>query len=142
MSFSSFGPGRSAPQRERETFSPVFPASSLFCFLFPFFFLFWRQISGIKYGSHMLLLTIGIQHSVGPTATQTGGRRERERGRRRVAESQIYEEDRKSDKHSRPPNFCFLEIFHSGTNKIRQLKSLFWLSPVERRQENPLEAQP
>lgn len=29
----------------------------------------------------MLLLTIGIQHSVGPTATQTDGRRDREGGR-------------------------------------------------------------
>lgn len=45
----------------------------LFCSLS---FLFWRQISRIKYGSHMLLLTIGIHRSAGPTATQTDGQKE------------------------------------------------------------------
>lgn len=71
MSFSSFGLGRSAPQSERETFSHVLhpPLFSAF-FFFPFF-LFWRKISRIKYGSHMLLLTIGIHHGTRPTATQT-----------------------------------------------------------------------
>ena len=81
MSFSSFGLSRSAPQTERETFSRVFPPSSLFCFFCSLSFLFWRQISRIKYGSHMLLLTIGIHHGTGPTATQTDGQREEERWR-------------------------------------------------------------
>lgn len=81
MSFSSFGRGWSAPQTERENFSRVFPPSSLFCFFFcSFSFLFWRQISRIKYGSHMLLLTIGIHHGTGPTATQTDGQREGDDG--------------------------------------------------------------
>ncbi|KAF3843281.1 hypothetical protein F7725_002130 [Dissostichus mawsoni] len=35
-----------------------------------------RKISRIKYGSHMLLLTIGIHHGTGPTATQTDGQSE------------------------------------------------------------------
>lgn len=41
MSFSSFGLSRSAPQTERETFSRVFPPSSLFLLFFffvPFLF--------------------------------------------------------------------------------------------------------
>lgn len=94
-SFSSFGLSRSAPQKERETFSRVFPPSSIFCFFVPFLFLFWRQISRIKYGSHMLLLTIGIHRSTGPTATQTDrqkeeeGRRWRQRGVQLL--SQIWE---------------------------------------------------
>lgn len=82
-SFSSFGLSRSTPQKERETFSRVFPPSSIFCFFVPFLFLFWRQISRIKYGSHMLLLTIGIHRSTGPTATQTDGQKEEEGRRRR-----------------------------------------------------------
>lgn len=62
--------------RQKEKPSRVFPPSSLFCFFVPFLFLFWRQISRIKYGSHMLLLTIGIHHGIGPTATQTDGQSE------------------------------------------------------------------
>lgn len=34
------------------------------------------KISRIKTGSHMLLFTIGIQHNISPTATQTGNERE------------------------------------------------------------------
>lgn len=97
-SFSSFGLSRSAPQKERETFSRVFPPSSIFCFFVPFLFLFWRQISRIKYGSHMLLLTIGIHRSTGPTATQTDGQKEeggwRWRQRRAVVESDLGENAR------------------------------------------------
>lgn len=66
--------------RQKEKPSLVFFHSPLFsAFLFLFFFLFWRQISRIKYGSHMLLLTIGIHHGIGPTATQTDGQRVEER---------------------------------------------------------------
>lgn len=68
--------------RQKEKPSLVFFLPPLFsAFLFPFFFLFCRQISRIKYGSHMLLLTIGIHHGTGPTATQTDGQREEERWR-------------------------------------------------------------
>lgn len=48
-SFSSFGLGRSAPQKERETFSRVFPPSSLFCFFFvPFLFYFGGRLAGLS----------------------------------------------------------------------------------------------
>lgn len=70
--------------RKKEKPSLVFFLPPLFsAFLFPFFFLFWRQISRIKYGSHMLLLTIGIHRGTGPTATQTDGQKEEEGRRRR-----------------------------------------------------------
>lgn len=47
------------------------PLYSVFCSLFTFL----KQISRIKYGSHMLLLTIGIHHSTGPTTTHTDRQR-------------------------------------------------------------------
>lgn len=100
-SFSSFGLGRSAPQKERETFPRVFPPSSIFCFFVPFLFLFWRQISRIKYGSHMLLLTIGIHRSTGPTATQTDGQKEEE-GRRRQQRGEQFLRVRCGEEHAVP----------------------------------------
>lgn len=71
MSFSSFGLSRSAPQTERETFSHVLHPPLFSAFFCSLCFLFWRKISRIKYGSHMLLLTIGIHHGTRPAATQT-----------------------------------------------------------------------
>lgn len=78
MSFSSFGSAGQLP-RQKEKPSLMFFHPPLFSAVFvPFlFFLFWRQISRIKYGSHMLLLTIGIHHCTGPNATQTDGQKQR-----------------------------------------------------------------
>lgn len=47
-SFTSFGLGRSAPQKERETFSRVFPPSSIFCFFVPFLFYFGGRLAGLS----------------------------------------------------------------------------------------------
>lgn len=48
-SFSSFGLSRSAPQKERETFSRVFPPSSIFCLFVPFlFFYFGGRLAGLS----------------------------------------------------------------------------------------------
>lgn len=70
--------------RKKEKPSLVFFLPPLFsAFFCSLSFLFWRQISRIKYGSHMLLLTIGIHRSTGPTATQTDGQREEDGWRRR-----------------------------------------------------------
>lgn len=77
MSFTAFGRGWSSPQTHGGRTFLLFFHPSLVLFLF--FFLFWSQISRIKYGPHMLLLTIGIHHDTWPNATQTGGHRGTER---------------------------------------------------------------
>lgn len=76
MSFSSFGSAGQLP-RQKDLLSCFSTLLYFLPFLFPSFFLFWRQISRIKYGSHMLLLTIGIHHCTGPNATQTDGQKQR-----------------------------------------------------------------
>lgn len=79
MSFSSFGStGQLSRQKEKPSLMFLHPPLLLlllfFCSLS--FFLFWKKISRIKYGSHMLLLTSGIHHFFGLVATQTDGRGE------------------------------------------------------------------
>lgn len=77
MSFSSFGSTvQLSRQKKKPSLMFLHPPLLFFfvvAFFVPFLFFFWKKISRIKYGSHMLLLTSGIHCFFGLIATQTDG---------------------------------------------------------------------